>query len=342
MATATTRPNAKNPQQPPDERFWVKYSPHHELPISSMTSLAWHVLVGVLIVVVGFIVAHSRSGDMPIETIEIAGGGGGGDPNGVGTASGAVSPGARVEAANEPQTAKSPTKPAEEAADPSNLKVQSKDPLKDIVDDEDAQRELAKIVDQSNDSLQKLARLDKKFREGLLGTPGQGQGGPGSRGGKGDGTGTGVGSGEGSGKINARTKRQLRWTITFKTSGGSDYLRQLNLLGAILAFRHPDGEIKVVRDLLGRPLKMGGENLKQLNRIFWIDDNRDSVEQLATALGLNFVPDQIVALFPHDFEKALADKEKAFANRTEDQIKATKFLVLFRGKHYEIVVTQQY
>src|SRR5262245_45746292 len=78
---ATTTPAAKKSQQPPDERFRVKYPPHHELPHSSMASLTWHVLIGVLIVVVGFIVARSRSNDMPIETVEV---GGGGNPNGVG------------------------------------------------------------------------------------------------------------------------------------------------------------------------------------------------------------------------------------------------------------------
>src|SRR5262249_14132784 len=29
---------------PPDERFWKKYSPHHELPISGATSAALHAL----------------------------------------------------------------------------------------------------------------------------------------------------------------------------------------------------------------------------------------------------------------------------------------------------------
>src|SRR5919197_5004797 len=99
MAPQTTRPAPKKPEQPPDERFWVKYSPHHELPISGMASLAWHTLVAVLIVVVGFIVAGSRTEDMPIETVDFAGGGGGGYPNSVGVGSGLPSPMQPVEAA---------------------------------------------------------------------------------------------------------------------------------------------------------------------------------------------------------------------------------------------------
>ena len=97
MATKTTPPAAKS-QQPPDERFWVKYSPHHELPISSMASLTWHVLIGVVIVVVGFIITRNRFADMPIETV--AWGGGGGKLDGVGNASG-LGGAPQVEAATE-------------------------------------------------------------------------------------------------------------------------------------------------------------------------------------------------------------------------------------------------
>src|SRR5262249_56531209 len=68
-------------QQPPDERFWVTYAPHHELAISSMASLAWHVFLGMLIVVVALVIAGNRDRDMPIESIYIGGGGPGGDGN---------------------------------------------------------------------------------------------------------------------------------------------------------------------------------------------------------------------------------------------------------------------
>src|SRR5947209_19262080 len=106
MATKTpTRPAAaKKTDGPPDERFWVKYSRHHELPISSMASLAWHTLAIVLIVVVGYIIASGRSNDMPIETVEI--GGGGGNPEGVGPGSGVGTPASRVEAASDQELPK--------------------------------------------------------------------------------------------------------------------------------------------------------------------------------------------------------------------------------------------
>jgi hypothetical protein len=316
----------------------VKYSRHHELPISSMASLTWHVLVGVLIVVVGYIVTRDRSVDMPIETVAYGDPGGGGVQNGVGNASGLGAP--QVEAATEQEMPKD-ARPLEPLADIKGLQIKAKDLLQGLEDDADAQRELAKFTDHGTQSLQKLAKLDEQFRKRLMGTPGYGQGGPGSGGGKGSGIGQGDGDGEGSGKINARTKRRLRWTLTFNISSGNDYLRQLQTLGAILAFKHPDGEIKVVKELLKRPVKLEVEDIQALNRIFWIDDAPDSVHKLAQALGLDFTPREIVALFPHDMEQTLVEKEKTFYNKREDQILETRFQVRMTGKGYDISVLQQ-
>ena len=171
---------------------------------------------------------------------------------------------------------------------------------------------------------------------------GGGQGGPGTGGGKGTGTGTGEGAGTDPGKIaNVRTKRKLRWTITFNTQSGADYLRQVHVLGAILAFKTPDGDVKCVKDLMRRPVKLEKEDLQQLNRIFWIDDRRDSVEQLARAMGLDFVPDQVFALFPREFEEELLKKELAFRNKKEDEIIETRFQILMRGNSYTVIVTDQ-
>src|SRR5262249_40406759 len=248
----------------------------------------------------------------------------------------------RVEAATEQELPPDVVRPSEPLTDITDVKIPPKDLLQGLEDDLEAQRELAKITERGTQALQKLANLDKQLRDGLMGTPGKGQGGPGSGGGKGRGIGAGEGDGEGDrGKINQRTKRKLRWTITFNTSSGQDYLRQLHVLGAILAFRHPDGDVRVVKDLIRRPVKMEVEDLQALNRIFWIDDKREAVEQLVRALGLDFTPNQIVALFPYDFEQQLLKKELAFRNKQEEQIHETRFLVVVRGSTYEIYVTQQ-
>jgi hypothetical protein len=198
---------------------------------------------------------------------------------------------------------------------------------------------MAKIIERGTQSSNKLKDLDQKTRDALLG--GKGQGGPGSGGGKGTGDGRGVGPGEGA-MGSVRAKRKLRWTIMFNTRSGEDYLRQLDSLGAILAVKAPDGELKAIRNLLERPVKLLSEDLQALNRIFWIDDKPDTVEQLANAMGLGFTPPQVIALFPYEFERALLDKELKFRGRKEDEILETRFQILMRGgRNYQIVVIDQ-
>src|SRR5437870_10505806 len=92
--TAKAVPN--RPLVPPDERFWEKYSPHYELPISGIGSLMIHVLGGVALLVAGFLLSQwlKRDDPVPVEIMELLESGGGGNPNGAG---GGPGDGTRVE-----------------------------------------------------------------------------------------------------------------------------------------------------------------------------------------------------------------------------------------------------
>jgi hypothetical protein len=328
MATKTPSPRpAATPSQLPDEKFWVKYSPHHEMTISGMASLAWHTLAIVLVVVVAWAVAGSNRDDMPIELVDYTGSGGNGGTahdRSIGDGNALV----EAVASDLPPDARMPTEPLHDIP---GLEIKVPDLLGDVVVDPDAERELLKITEHGTRALEQLQKLDKGMRKTLMG--GGGQGTPGAKGGS--------GGGREGGTINARVKRKLRWTITFNTESGADYLRQVHVLGAILAFRTPAGELKCVKDLLRRPVKLEDDDVAKLDRIFWIDDRRDSVEQLARAMGLDFVPDRIYALFPRNVEEELLKKELAFKNKTEDQIIETRFQVLMRGDSYTVIVTNQ-
>jgi hypothetical protein len=51
----------------PTERFWIRYSPHHELPISSISSIAFHVFIGSLLVVGAVWLGQAKAKDnMPL------------------------------------------------------------------------------------------------------------------------------------------------------------------------------------------------------------------------------------------------------------------------------------
>lgn len=341
MATKAAPPPAPTPKaaQPPDERFWVRYSPHHELPISGMASLAWHTLAIVAVVVVAWIALGRQHDDMPIEAVSFGMSGGGGRPGVVGNGPGDGSVASQVEAATRDELPADIKLPDQPLTDIKGIEISPKDILKDVQIDKDLERDVTKTLQHGTQAAKRLAELDEKMRKALL--AGNGGGGTGSKGGTGTGDGPGVGPGDQPGTSNARTKRKLRWTITFNTNSGADYLRQVHVLGAIVAFRTPDGEVKCVKDLMKRPVVLVTEDLAKLNRIFWYDDKRETVEQMARAMGLDFVPDRIFALFPYEFEKELLRKELAFRGKKEEEILETRFQVLMRGSGYEVVVIDQ-
>jgi hypothetical protein len=336
-----TQPAPETAVKPPDERFWVKYSQHHELPISSLASVAWHVFGLVLIVLVAFVVSYSRNDDMPIETVGMAGGGGG-NPLGVGSASGAGSTGGLVDA-TKPRDLPKDARPTDKSNPDAPLTITPTDIFKGLTDDPEAQREIAKIAERGSDALDRLNKLDTRLRDALAG---KGRGGQGSGGGvgKGDGPGDGDGSGIG-GKLSQTAKRRLKWTIRFNTSSGMDYLRQLSALGATLAIAvPPENEVQVIKHVLTRPVKWEKEDLGRLMRdhIYWIDDKPDSVSQLGQALGLSFVPERIGAFFPKELENKLLQKELAHQSKREEQIRETHFVIVMRSsRQFDIVVTYQ-
>jgi hypothetical protein len=139
----------------------------------------------------------------------------------------------------------------------------------------------------------------------------------------------------GAQRAKERTKRQQRWILVFGTKDGADYAKQLQGLGAILAIPEPDGEkYRVIRDLAKRPIEGKVEDISNMKKnIYWIDDQKDSVESLAKGLGLKQTPKHVIAIFPEKLEQELLHKELAFAGRKEADIDETKFEVRkFRSK----------
>ena len=80
-------------------------------------------------------------------------------------------------------------------------------------------------------------------------------------------------------------------------------------------------------------------------RIFWMDDNPESVRAMATELQLDMRPWRIIAFFPAWVEKKLLERElaygKSYGRNTEEMIKETKFRVEFRGTEPRFTVIEQ-
>jgi hypothetical protein len=333
---------------PPDEAFWVRYSPHAEMPLSGVSSFALHALIFGLLLLCAYPLSflfNKPVHQVPVEAVRFDVGGGGGNLKGEGDGPG----GPR-------------TRPPEEVGgnETNPQENPSKDPLKQPELDRPRLPELAKqynpeslrILNQPNPppNITAFTKLSEDARKALaLGPrhdPGKGRGGEGSGGGAGSGRGTGEGNATGEGKANLtqREKRMLRWTMLFTTENGNDYLKQLRGLGAILAIpvKEAGGErdYKIVRDLSSKPAELLTEDIGKIQRIYWIDDKPGSVAQMMTALGLTIRPSHFVAFMPEKLEDQLFDLEKKAAKgRSEDQIAETRFKVKRVGDRYEPELT---
>jgi hypothetical protein len=335
-APAPAKPKAEQPLVPPDEQFWVRYSPHHEFPLSTVTSFALHVLAfGVLLLFAMVLIANKPVNQVPVEAVRLAAaGGGGGNIHGVGDGPGHAT--APVEEGGD-KPDKDPTPPD---VRPDPIKSPG---VKPPQLDDDALRAIKEATGAKHSAAFSNLMNNVHSKLGPPQTPGAGKGGSGSGGGQGDGVGKGTGDGRGDGvtkgSLTQREKRMLRWTMRFNTNTGRDYVAQLAGLGAILAVpvggTNDNPEYELIRDLTERPAKMVKEDVYALNRIFWYDNDPRSTRDVMGALGIPLVPSHFVAFIPQEVEDQLYKLERAHAGtRPEDDIKHTYFRVKRQGNRF--------
>jgi hypothetical protein len=344
MSAPTTQPKAPAGRlTPPDEQFWQRYSPHHEFPLSTVTSVALHILVIALMLIGGWLLLRlgwqDPAAPVPVEAVRLPGGGGGSE-KGVGGGPGVEGEPPPPEDVGEPDT-----KPDKTPQPPVSIKDINPEQFDPVVAPRVIDNEGRPVVNPAAEVQKRVGALKEDARKKIFGPlAGKGRGGSGEGGGLDKGKDTGTGRGEGDGKISARQKRVLRWVMLFNTQNGTDYARQLAALGAILAFPNPRdaNEYLVIRDLSARPIAANVEDLSAINRIFWVDEKRQSVDSLARALGIEPMPPHFVAFFPEALEAKLLQMELKYENKPEDRIDETKFEIRrTAGGGYEPRVTSQ-
>src|SRR4051794_35090684 len=95
-APATPPPNAnpKRPLVPPEEKFWIRYSPHNEAPLSGVSSFAVHVLAIPLLLLIALVASKVKDDDenrsLPVDVVRVNFSGGGGSRTGVGNGPGSI------------------------------------------------------------------------------------------------------------------------------------------------------------------------------------------------------------------------------------------------------------
>jgi hypothetical protein len=330
---------------PPEEQFWKRYSPHHEFPLSTVSSIALHVLAFVLLGVIAWWLAKlamDKDKPLPEFGVVIQSGGGGGNPKGEG--SGPGGPNAQPE--EDPGSAqKEDVNPRPPVDQKNTLEKPSNVPPPVSVDTkDDSTQRLLQDATAAQRSLEKVSReAREKLRRGI--TPGKGEGGPGRDSGKDRGTDSGKGRDIGPGQdLDVRVKRTMRWVMVFNTYNGDDYARQLAGLGATLAFPQAKSDkYLAVTDLNSRPARGHEDTIEKIqgDRIYWVDDKRESITPLCMTLGIRPTPDHVVAFFPKKLEDKLLELELGYKGLREDQIFETRFAIRKSPRGYEPEVIEQ-
>lgn len=296
--------NTREFRAPEGDDFWSRYSPHHEFPLSVGASVVIHLLCLVLFATLAALYLRGGGGVAPM--VDVVDAGGGGDPDG-------------TNIGNEPERGREVV-----AAQPT---TKSDDPFAEAVPENITLAPIPNIPVAPNtaEDIAKAAR-DK------------GRGGPGRGGGQFTGVGTGSFSGQGPGVQTARAKRMHRWDIRFKFDSYSDYVGQLKANGAIIAVPIGDNKMLVFEGGSKKEEALSDMN-KRLNRIWFRHTDQGSVQGLLQTLGVSSSQGEVRVYFPHELEKQLLEKEKAFWKMEEDEIDRRNLLIRFdvlrKGGSYE-------
>jgi len=300
--------------------WWQRYSPHGEFFWSWGLSITLHGFLIVLVIVLAAPLLTQDRLPPAVDSVQLADDDlGGGEP-------GEGSPRGDLEAKVAPDEPPDPamSSPAEVA----ELEKPTVEPAAEIpnvrpdpTQDDKLAEEAAKRIREAREALNR--RLTPPG--GAAGKPGPDTGGTGGQGG-------GTGAGRGG--------RTARWVLKFKTRSPQDYLAQLEGLGATVAFQlrgekwryfdRPSSEKDSWRD----------RELSDDNRLYWIDENRQAVDSVAEVLRVPPAP-FMVAFLPLELEARMAELEKNYQGRQEEEIRSTIFEVIRRGGKYDVMVIKQ-
>ena len=375
MATTPAKSAPKNtpgqPQQPPDERFWKRYSPHHECPVSITGSIALHVLVAAILAgaipFLSFSCVDNRT-DGPaapprMELVEIMGG----DPglDGLGVGKDLLGGGAKGDKTENVENAtggenkitpKGPQIPIAALKDPlkaPELRLDSNPNEPPELDDggeafaalDQAAKRAAQDIIRATQPKPAPSSGGSKNKTGKGPGKKRGNGGPAGRG---TGRGTGVGAGTGTspyGRVfTNQQKRQMRWQI-LASPDGRIHLAKLQALKVTLVMPTRRAGIFTIFDLTGsKPVRKETRRLAdQAAKVWWTNRDPTEVQALARVLRLRDVPHCFVIFLPKALEDRMVQLEEEYQGAREDQIEKTIWDVPLRNGRYasEPQVVQQ-
>ncbi len=342
MATVPQPRKAKAP--PPNTawaRFWRRYSPHFEMPISTIISISLHVFV-VLLFALGLTAFAKRNHRPPsVGCVAIVDGDGDGAapgfgddgrPSGAGSGIGGDS-GTALESSTASSNDNMPvsTTPAAQL----DTDIEADDAPETDFSDVGSTVSAGSVTRGAQDAAKRLAQGLNRAGRGT-GSSGDGTG----AGSGGDGTGGGGQGGGGGNAAQGRSARQARWILRFNTRTASDYIDQIKGLGATIAFPG-DGGTYTCLNLNTKPPGKTTRKESDITEMFWMDQDPGSVQRVANELGMTARSGYFVTFLPQSLEDKLFKLELAYRGLSEDRIKSTDFEVVRTGGSYDVQVVAQ-
>jgi hypothetical protein len=294
--------------------LWNRYSPNGEFPISTAASTMFHILVFALIGLFAMQLLPPDLEPVPVVSVRV-----GPEPEAAKGEGDDTLPGDVLEQGNpneiKPEDTPPEVTPAEkiEEVKPPTINETGPKPAseaieKNVQEAERAARRAASAVDQAKEALQK--NLSGKS-----------------------------GGGGGSGAT-GRAARPSRWILNFSFNGTDDYLRQLEGLGATLAFPVQGNNWKFFPKPSSNRSQSETRDLSTESRLYWVNEDAAMANQMATTMGMSGA--QFVTIFlPKTLEDRMLDLELQYMNLEEDEIASTRFQCFSTGSGYDVKVISQ-
>lgn len=297
--------------------WWRRYSPHGEFPWSSTMSLVLHVFIILLIIVAATPLLKRDPTPPGVDVIYLS------DADNAAPGLGPQPPGegAMVPSPSNnlplPVTSQVPIKqmeplPPEDQFDPN--------PMPDDFSRE--AQDAARAARAARDRVKQ--RMQGQMARNYAAQPAGGV----------------TGGGGGGSGLTGRAARVARWILHFDTQSPTDYLAQLDGLGAAIAFPLKDDQWKYFERSSSGRRSSTIRDLTNEGRLYWLDDKSDSFPAIAQLLGVSSAPFMVVFL-PQPLEDKMLRLELSYNNLEEDEIKTTHFKTIKRGGKLEVVVTEQ-
>lgn len=305
----------------PLQQFWRRYSAHGEIPRSSLTSIGLHLLVIFIMILLAkeFIAPDAKP--VNVDTVKV----GEDADSAAGDGDGMPTEGDLEEM--DPSAEDAADMPADAPSEAVQTEVAQTDPVAQATPT--AEELLTETGAATSKAAQAVKAAKSKLnaaKEKLKNNMAKGQGG-------------GSGGGGGSG-AKGRAARPARWVLTFRTSVASELLAQYDGLGAKLAFPQSDDRYRYFSNLTASPPSSEVRSLDNEGRLYWIDENPQTVNAMAQALSTGNSP-YMLAFLPTELEERMLKLELAYGGLEEDEIRTTRFEVVQRGGGYDVIVVEQ-